>query len=464
MKITFNGAAQTVTGSQFLVEVNGYTLLLDCGLYQGKRAESYSRNKSFQFDAKKLQAVILSHAHIDHSGNLPNLYLNGFSGPIYTTSATARLGEIMLEDSAHIQEEDAKYVNKKRLKKGLPPIEPLYTTKDALNTIDLYHPIRYNEPFEPIPGLTVTLVDAGHILGSASIVLDVKEQGKAFRFWFSGDIGRLDLPIIPDPVLPEKADYLMMECTYGDVCHQDPDVAYQKLKDTILRTLDRQGKLIIPAFAVGRTQELVYSINKMLSRKEIPPIQVFVDSPLAVRASQVFKASPEYFDTETRRFIDDGIHPALSFNGLHYITDVEESKKLNDRQEPMIIISASGMAETGRILHHLKNNIEDSRNTICIVGWQAPQTLGRQLVERKKEVNIFGEPYALRAEVVTINSFSAHAGQDLLLKYALNTKERLKQVILVHGEQDAASAFKEKLSENGITNVIYPNLYDSMEF
>lgn len=464
MRITFNGAAQSVTGSQYLVEVNGYSVLLDCGLYQGPRQESFDRNRSFRFDTTKLQAVILSHAHIDHSGNLPNLCNSGFNGPIYTTNATTKLGAVMLEDSGHIQEEDSVYVNKKRAKQGLPAVEPLYTVEDALKAIQQYRPVRYNDPFQPIPGLTVTLVDAGHILGSASIVLDVNENGHKFRFWFSGDIGRLNLPIIPDPVLPSNVDYLMMECTYGNREHPDHEEAYTTFRDAINRTVDRGGKVIIPAFAVGRTQELVYDINRMLSNNEIPRIPVFVDSPLAVRATSVFKASPEFLDRDTLRFIKDGLHPALSFNGLRYISDVADSKKLNDMPEPMIIISASGMAEVGRILHHLKNNIEDERNTVCIVGWQAPNTLGRRLAEEERNIKIFGVSYYRRAEVVKINGYSAHAGQSFLMEYAMATQETLKQVILVHGEEDAANTLKQKMYQAGINNVVYPAMYDVMEF
>jgi metallo-beta-lactamase family protein len=463
MKIKINGAAQTVTGSQYLIEVDHYSMLLECGLFQGRRQDTFEQNRNFKFNPKKIQAVILSHAHIDHSGNLPNLVLSGYDGPIYTTTASARLGEVMLEDSGHIQEEDAQFVNKKRAKKGEPPIEPIYTANDAKQASQHFHPVRYNDPFEPIPGVTVRLIDAGHILGSAAICLDVKEDGKTFRFWFSGDIGRMNLPLIPDPVLPEAVDYLMMECTYGDKAHRDPAEAYIEFRDVINRTIKRHGKVIVPAFAVGRTQELVYDINQMIEENEIPRIPVFVDSPLAVKATEVFKASPEYFDAETRQFINENRHPALSFNGLEYISDVNDSKKLNFRKEPMIIISASGMAENGRILHHLANNIEDDRNTICIVGWQAPYTLGRRLAERQTSVNIFGERYIRRAEVATIGGLSAHAGQDFLLKYAKATKSSLKQIILVHGEQDAEEAFKQVLNDNGMKNISYPAQYDEME-
>jgi metallo-beta-lactamase family protein len=282
--------------------------------------------------------------------------------------------------------------------------------------------------------------------------------------WFSGDIGRLDLPLLRDPVLPQQADYLLMECTYGDKPHRDPQMAYDELREVVKRTVERGGKVIIPAFAVGRTQELVYDLHQMMDRKEIPGIPVYVDSPLAVNASDIFRAHPECFDEETREFIAQDRHrAALGFEHLTYTRSVEESKALNNRKDPMVIISASGMAETGRILHHLKNNIEDARNTILIVSWQAPYTLGRRLAEREERVKIFGETYHRRAEVATIGGFSAHAGQTFLTEYAQATAETARQIFLVHGEQDAATAFMEKLAEAGIEQVVYPELYSSVE-
>lgn len=459
MRITFYGAAQTVTGSQHLLEVNGYRLLLDCGLFQGRRAESYERNRKLPYTASKIDAMILSHAHIDHSGNIPNLVKSGFDGPIYATPATSQLAKIMLLDSAHIQEDDAEYLNRKRRKKGEPPIEPLYSTADAERVAPYFRDVPYGEPFEPLPGVTARLIDAGHILGSAAICLDIEEKGKRLRLWFSGDIGRPDLPIIRDPVLPEGVDYLIMECTYGDKRHDDPQKAYDELRETVQRTIARGGKVIIPAFAVGRTQEIVYSLHRMINRGELPPLPVYVDSPLAVNVSEIFRQHPECFDEETRQFIlDDRYHDLFGFHRLTYIRSVEESKALNDRREPMVIISASGMAEAGRILHHLKNNIEDPRNTILIVSWQAPNTLGRRLAEQEPRVRIFGEEYLRRAEVVTIGGYSAHAGQPFLLQYAKAVAERAKRIFLVHGEPKAASALLEKFSEHGIRRVEYPTL------
>ena len=463
MKLTFDGAARTVTGSMHLLEVNGHRLLLDCGLFQGRRAETYQRNQNFEFDPKSIDAVLLSHAHIDHSGNLPNLVKNGFSGPIYATQPTATLGEIMLLDAAHIQEYDAEYVNKKRARRGEDPVEPLYTVQDANEAIKLYYPVKYNEGFSPVPGVTVRFIDAGHILGSAAIRLDIEESGSQKSLWFSGDIGRYGLPLITDPVMPSDVDYMMMECTYGDMEHLTVDQAYQSFKAIAKKTFERRGKIIIPAFAVGRTQEIVYFLNQMISDKEIPAVPVFVDSPLAVEASQIFRNYPEYLDPETNAFIREFKHPALDFPGLTYVKSVEESKALNNRHEPMVIISASGMAETGRILHHLKNNVENPRNTIMIVGWQAPNTLGRRLVEGAKELRIFGQLFERRAQVETITGLSAHAGQELLLDYAGAVKGRVKKVFLVHGEEDAATIFMQKLQERGIGPVFYPELGQSVE-
>jgi metallo-beta-lactamase family protein len=455
MKITFLGAAQTVTGSKYLLEVNGSQLLLECGLFQGRRKDFYERNQTFDFDVPGLDAVLLSHAHIDHSGNLPNLIKHGYAKPIYTTTATADLADVMLRDSGHIQEADIEFVNRKRDKRGEPPLEPLYTIADAEMVKDYFLPMDYNESFEPVPGVVARFFDAGHILGSASIVLDIEEKRRKFRLWFSGDIGRLNLPLMKDPVLPEKADYLIMESTYGDDDHDDPEQAYRELRDAVRRTFARGGKVIIPSFAVGRTQELVYDLNRMMTEGELPPFPVYVDSPLASAATQVFKKHAYLFDEETQRFVREERHPALSFPQLTYIQSVDESKALNDRKDPMVIISASGMAETGRILHHLRNNIQNPRNTVLIVSWQAPDTLGRRLAEQANTIRIFGELYDRRAEVITIGGFSAHAGQNMLLRYA-QAAPGLKELFLVHGEPKAAGALMDKLRAIGMDRIHYP--------
>ena len=463
MQIRFHGAAQTVTGSQHLLEINGHRLLLDCGLYQGRREETYSRNLKFEYDPRQVDAVILSHAHIDHSGNLPNFVQDGYEGPIYATRATVDLATVMMADSGRIQESDAEFVNKKRRARGEPPIEPLYTEADAQRAADLFRNVEYDEVFEVLPGVTARLVEAGHILGSAAISLEIEEKGKKIRFWFSGDIGRYKLPLLRDPVLPENVDYLLMESTYGDKRHDDPSQAFDEFHAVVERTIKRGGKVIIPAFAVGRTQELVYNLNIMMFERDVPPVPVFVDSPLAVNASDIFRKHPECFDAETREFVAEARHPALDFKMLTYVRSVEESKALNDRKEPMIIISASGMAETGRILHHLRNNIENPKNTVCIVSWQAPYTLGRRLADREKQIKIFGEPYTVRADIATIGGLSGHAGQDLLTKYAVNVKETVKKVFLVHGEERQAAMLAEKLKEQNMREIYYPKLHSSVE-
>jgi metallo-beta-lactamase family protein len=464
MRINFDGAAQTVTGSQHLLNINGHNLLLDCGFFQGKRQESYDRNCNFPFNPGSLDAVILSHAHIDHSGNLPNLVKQGYRGQIYTTPATAHLANLMLMDSGHIQEADVEFVNQRRAKNSEPPVKPLYTQVEAALVAQYFNPVNYDQVFEPIPGVSARIVDAGHILGSGAIVLDIEEKGPKMRLWFSGDIGRRKLPLLRDPVLPDQTDYLIMECTYGDKPHQDPDLAYQELRQVVGRTLNRGGKVIIPAFAVGRTQEIVYALHQMIESRLLPSVPVYVDSPLAVNASDIFKLHPECFDDQTQAFIKaDKHHTALGFDRLIYTRSVEESKALNNRKDPMIILSASGMAETGRILHHLRNNIGNPKNTILIVSWQAPYTLGRRLADREKRVRIYGEEFEVKAEVATIDGFSAHAGQDFLMEYAMRVKGRVKQVFLVHGEQTPAEILSEKLVGAGMDKPAYPLRGESIE-
>jgi metallo-beta-lactamase family protein len=463
MKIHFYGAARTVTGSQILLEVNGAKILLECGLFQGKRADTYHFNQNFMFDPKSVDVLLLSHAHIDHSGNIPNLVKQGFSNNIYATEATVSLAEIMLRDSGYIQESDIQYVNKKRARRGEPPMEPLYTYEDAELACDLFRPIKYDQKFQVADGVYATFVDSGHILGSASIVLDINENGKNTRLWFSGDIGRDGLPLLKDPIMPNNADYMIMECTYGDKSHSDPEQAFLEFRDVTQKTINRGGKIIIPAFAVGRTQELVYFLNRMLVAKDIPPIPIYVDSPLAVNATDIFKKYYHLFDRETQEFIRGEKHTALSYPNLIYTRSVEESKALNDLKGPAIIISASGMAEAGRILHHLRNNIENPLNTIMIVSWQAPHTLGRRLAERQKTVRIFGQLFERRAEIATIGGLSAHAGQTKLIDYAKATKDTLKGLYLVHGEERSANVLMEKLEQNHIAPVYFPDRADYVE-
>lgn len=463
MRIHFHGAAHTVTGSQHLIEINGSRLLLECGLYQGRRAEAYTRNREFAFDPRKVDAMILSHSHIDHCGNIPNLVKQGFNGPIYLTPAAAELTDVMLRDSGHIQESDAEYINKKRRAKGEPLVEPLYTQQDAEQVAEYFHPVDYSQAFEPVPGVTARFIEAGHILGSAAISLELTEKGRKVRFWFSGDIGRRDLPLLRDPILPDEVDFLLMESTYGDKPHRGPRLAYEEFREVVRQTAERGGKVIIPAFAVGRTQELVYWLNQMMHEDGLPMLPVFVDSPLAVNASDVFKHNADSFDEETRKFVRENRHPALDFKMLTYIRSVDESKALNERTDPMVIISASGMAETGRILHHLKNNIENPNTTICIVSWQSPDTLGRRLADREKQVKIFGEVYNVNAQVATIGGLSGHAGQDLLMEYALSANGKLRKVFLVHGEEKPATILQNKLKDIGVRQVAYPEMHSSVE-
>ena len=464
MRLEFHGAARTVTGSRHLLRVNGRALLLDCGLYQGRRSDTYQRNLTFQFEPQALDAVILSHAHIDHSGNLPNLVHQGYNGPVYATSATTHLADLMLRDSGEIQESDVDYVNKRRSRKGEPPIEPLYTAEDAARAAEHLVTRVYGQAFEPIPGVVARLIDAGHMLGSAAVQLDLEENGRKLRLLFSGDIGRPGLPLLRDPILPEQVDVLLMECTYGDTLHDSPELAYQGLHRVVSETLDRQGKLIIPAFAVGRAQTLVYWLHQLIDSGELPRVPVFVDSPLAIDVTAVFRQHVDELDEETQAFVrNDAQHTPFSFGDLTYTRSVEQSKAINDLHGPAIIISASGMAETGRILHHLKNNLGDRRNTILITSWMAPETLGRRLAEGAERVRIFGEEYPVEAQVVSLNGMSAHADQAFLVEYALATKATLRKTYLVHGEAEPATALKAKLAQAGIEDVHFPELGQAAE-
>jgi metallo-beta-lactamase family protein len=370
----------------------------------------------------------------------------------------------MLRDSGHIQESDVKFVNKRRAKRGEAPIEPLYTIADAATAAEQFTQRDYDAQFEVFPGAIATLVEAGHILGSAGVILDLEENGRKVRLMFSGDIGRADLPIVRDPVLPKDVDYLIMESTYGDRSHDSSGQAYNELQAVLSRTIERGGKVIIPSFAVGRTQTLVYYLHQMIDRHEIPRIKVFVDSPLAVNVTDIFRDHPECFDEEATNFmLADSHGSALGFDLLTYTRSVDESKAINFIDDPVIIISASGMAETGRILHHLRNNIDDERNTVLITSWMAPHTLGRRLAEGKKRIKIFGEEHKVRAEVASINGLSAHADQPHLIEYALASKDTLKGVFLVHGEEGPALTLMEKIKQAGLQNVHYPELGESVD-
>ncbi|MBK8051245.1 MAG: MBL fold metallo-hydrolase [Anaerolineales bacterium] len=468
MRITFHGAAREVTGSMHLIEVNGRRLLLETGLFQGRRAETYERNLHFPFDAQSIDAVLLSHAHIDHSGNLPNLAKQGFSGNIWCTSATRNLCTYMLMDSGHIQEQDALYVNKKRQRDGESLIEPLYTQSDVRACLELFVGVGFNRPITVVDGVEATFFTAGHILGAASVQLDIKEfdTGKQWRVLFSGDIGRPSSPILKAPTTFDTADIVIMECTYGNRLHGDYDDARKRLRNVVNSTIRRRGKVIIPAFAVGRTQELVYALNQLDAGGDIPSIPVFVDSPLAVNATDVFRMHPEAWNDAVQHFLtEDNRRSPFDYEELDYIRDVRESKRLNNMAASAIIISANGMAEAGRILHHLKNNIENPDNTVLLVSFMAENTLGRRIQDGEKSVRIFGESYQVRATVEVIDGYSAHADQEELLDWVKDFDPKaINHLFLVHGEPVAADTFQQLLQARGFGAVTAPERGQSYEF
>jgi metallo-beta-lactamase family protein len=444
MRIHFLGATRTTTGSMFLIEVNHQRILLECGLYQGPRGESIERNRNFTFDPSKVSAAILSHAHIDHVGNFPNLCRNGFVGNIYCTFATRDLAAIMLEDSAEIQRADAEFVSKQRAKKGLPPVDPLYSAEDAARAVQQFVTFNYDRPMPIAPGVTVTFRDAGHILGSAQVVLDVVEGARKFRYLFSGDVGRGNDEILRDPEPVENVDFLQIESTYGARDHEAKTDSIAEFAKLINDTHARRGKIIIPAFSVGRTQAIVYTLNKLTLDGKIPRLPIFVDSPLSVNATEVFRLHPECFNAETYRFLREKANP-FGMESLTYIRELSQSMKLNDLTDPAIIISASGMAEAGRVRHHLKNNIGDAKNLVLFVGYCAEHTLGCQIRAGKSPVNIFGEPYEVRAQVAAIDAFSGHADRHELKRYVERITGDIKKIAVVHGEESQAQAFVETL-------------------
>ena len=446
-----------------LVKSNGRKILLDCGLFQGKRSEAYERNKQFPYEASTIDAVVLSHAHTDHAGNLPNLVKNGFTGPIYATLATRDLCEVMLMDSAYIQERDAEFVNKKHKKTGEPSVEPLYSVDDVTRTMSQFVGVDYHRSFHVADGIECTFADAGHILGSAVSRLTFEEQGKKSTLGFTGDLGRKNTPIIKDPEPIDQVDFLISESTYGGRIHEAITGTRAALQSVIVKAVQRRGKLIIPSFSVGRTQELVFMMNELFDSGQLPEVPIYVDSPLALNATEVFRHHPECFDEETLKLMREHDDP-FGFGRLTYVRTVEESKKLNDARGPLIVIAASGMCEAGRILHHLANSIGDSRNTVLIVGYQAEHTLGRRLVERQPEVKIFGDVYNRNAEIEVLNSLSAHAGQDELVAYAeMVTRKDSKGMFLVHGELTQAEQMSARLFEKGFRNVTIPSSGDLVE-
>ncbi|GIV77026.1 MBL fold metallo-hydrolase [Litorilinea aerophila] len=468
MQITIHGAAQEVTGSLHLLEVNGHRILLECGLFQGRRADTYQRNLNFPFDPASIDTLILSHAHIDHSGNIPNLVKQGFRGNIWCTAATRNLSTYMLLDSGHIQEQDVLYLNKRRARRGEPPVEPIYTRQDAQRCLDQFIGVGLHRPVIVADGVELTFHNAGHILGAAHVALDIREHqtGKRWRLVFSGDIGRAESAILNPPELLKEADILIMESTYGDRLHDSYESARKKLRRVVNDTARRQGKVIIPAFAVGRTQEIVYALNYLDAQGEIPELPIFVDSPLAVNATDVFRMHPEAWNPTVQEFlVEDQRRSPFDFHGLEYVRDVRRSKQLNNLVGPAIIISASGMAESGRILHHLKNNIEYPQNTILLVSFMAQHTLGRRLKDGHKRVRIFGEEYEVRARVESIDGYSAHADQAGLLRWAGSfDRQRLQEILVVHGEPEAANTLAEHLRAEHSAQVHVPSRGQTFQF
>ena len=446
-----------------MLEYEGGRLFMDCGLYQGRRAEAARLNREFPARPAEVDAVLLSHAHIDHSGLLPKLWREGFRGRVYATPATRDLCSSMLADSAFIQEKDAQWVNRRERRTGEERIQPLYGQEDAVGVMEHFVDVGYGERFDPLPGLEVEYRDAGHILGSASMHLTLREGGRDVTVGFTGDVGRPDRPILRDPQPMEDCDHLICESTYGGRTHEPPDRAKDRLARVVGATAGRGGKVIIPAFAVGRTQEIVFRLDQLTNEGRLPEIPVFVDSPLAVNVTEVFRRHSECYDQELLEYMETDPRP-FGFDRLTYIRDVDESKRLNDSRLPMVIISASGMAEAGRILHHLRNNVEDPRNTVMIVGYCAPHTLGRRIVERRREIKIFGEPHRLRAEVEVMNSYSAHADEPELVDFVGHMDPaRMKTLFLVHGDPARQLALQDALFHKGYARGHAPARGESFE-
>jgi metallo-beta-lactamase family protein len=473
MKITFLGAAKTVTGSCYFIETNDIRFLVDCGMFQGQARIGEDNNNIFPFNPGDLDFILLTHAHIDHCGRIPKIFLDGFKNSIYATKATVELCEIMLPDSGSIQESENEWINRKRERAGKEPVKPLYTSQDAKNCQKLFVKTTYGQIIEPAKGIKVRFNDAGHILGSAILEIWINEDGKEIKVVFSGDLGNKGMPILRDPTIIDSADYLIIESTYGNKRHDGPD-KIETFINAICDTADKHGNVIIPSFAVGRTQEIIYDLNKHMdpAHKNKDPLHsdfericrmpVFVDSPLAVSATEVFRNNLDCFDQEAREYIENGDNP-LDFPGLQFTRSVEESKALNFRQDSVIIISASGMCEAGRIKHHLKHNLWRKESTVIFVGYQANGTLGRRLVDGAKKVMIFGEEISVNARIVMIEGFSGHADIDGLIDWIKGFKKIPEKIFLVHGEQDSISGFSDLLwSQFGVSSII-PDMNDSYE-
>ena len=462
MKIAFHGAARTVTGSKHLLTLNsGTKILLDCGLFQGLGKETDVLNAEFGFDAASVDYLILSHAHIDHSGLIPRLVKQGFAGKIFCTPATKDLTEILLEDSAQIQRDDTKFMNKRRAKQGLPPFEPLYDLDDAQSVFPLMQTAAYGEWTTVCSEAEVMFTDAGHIIGSAAMHLRLKENNETIHLTFSGDVGRYGDVILCSPQVFPQADYILIESTYGDKLHEEFSNTLNVFHDWIIKTcVEKKGKLIIPSFSVGRTQELLYFLNEMFNTNRLPKVPVFVDSPLSMEATQVVKSHPENFNNKIKKLLLSDSDP-FDFQGLKFIKSVDESKALNDLHQPCIIISASGMADAGRIKHHIANNIGDKRNTILIVGYCEPHSLGGKLMNGAKEVKIYGELFKVVAEIGTMRSMSAHGDYDDLCKFlSCQNPSLVKTLFIVHGEEDVQLEFQKRLLKKGFKNVMVPHLHE----
>jgi metallo-beta-lactamase family protein len=452
VKIKFLGGAKTVTGSSHLVSAGSTDILLDGGLFQGHREAFYKINTTFHYNPRTIKAMVLSHAHIDHCGNIPNLIKQGLRCKIYTTSATKDLADLMLVDSGKIQEEDVRYVNKINRRLNLPLRKPLYTAKEASKSTRIFRSISYNQKFCIAKDVYATIVDAGHILGSGIVILDIKDTDRTLRLGYAVDLGRKNLPLLNNPVIPKGLDYLILESTYGGRLHRPIDEAQSKLREAITRAVRRGGKVLIPSFTLERTQEVIYFLNELLKEKIIPSVPIYVDSPLATNITDLFKYHLDFLNEKTRQAFARGDNPFELLN-LRFVRDQKESKSLNMDKRPMIIIAGSGMCESGRILHHLQNNIEDSRNMILVVGYMAQDTLGRRIVEKNPFVKIFGVEYELNAEVVVINSFSGHADQGELLEFVSGCLP-LKKIFLVHGELEQSNALAQILTDKGIAVAI----------
>ncbi|MET4082395.1 metallo-beta-lactamase family protein [Pedobacter sp. UYP30] len=464
MKIAFHGAARTVTGSKHLITLdNGTQVLLDCGLFQGMGHVTEKLNEYFGFDAKKVTHVVLSHAHIDHCGLLPRLVAQGFEGNIFCTSATIDLARILLMDSAHIQEQDAEYSNRHR--RDAEEVEqPLYTEQDVVKTLGLCKIVAYNELFEIEPAIHLQFTDAGHILGSTAVHLTIKELEKSTRLTFSGDVGRYGDLLLKSPQTFSQADYIVLESTYGDSLHKDLEPIENQLFQMVQHTcVDKRGKLIIPAFSVGRTQELLYALNALELKGKLPDVRYYVDSPLSSKATEVLKNHPEVYNNGVKETLKQD-HDVFSFKGLEFIESVEQSKALNNDPRPCVVISASGMADAGRVKHHIKNNINNKKNTILLVGYCSPESLGGELMAGKKVVDIFHKDYAVEAEVQSIKSMSAHGDyEDLLQFLSCQDPKKVKQLFLVHGDYDVQQHFAKTLNNHGFNDVQIPEYHQEFE-